>query len=31
VYVPAPLCFGLMMLESLRQLLRGPKAKESAA
>jgi TRAP-type C4-dicarboxylate transport system permease small subunit len=31
VYVPAPLCFGLMVLESLRQLLRGPKAKEPAA
>jgi len=26
VYVPAPICFGLMMLESLRQLLRGPRA-----
>jgi TRAP-type transport system small permease protein len=31
VYVPAPLCFGLMTLESLRQLLRGPKAKEAQA
>ena len=27
VYVPAPLCFGLMALEALRQLLRGPKPK----
>jgi TRAP-type transport system small permease protein len=25
VYVPAPLCFGLMALEALRQLLRGPR------
>ena len=25
VYVPAPLCFGLMALESLRQLLHGPR------
>ena len=28
VYVPAPLCFGLMALESLRQLLRGPRVAE---
>ena len=27
VYVPAPLCFALMGIESLRQLLRGPRAK----
>ena len=25
VYVPAPLCFGLLALEAARQLLRGPK------
>lgn len=31
VYVPAPLCFGLMALESLHQLLRGPKSKAVAA
>lgn len=27
VYVPAPLCFGLMAAEALRQLLRGPRPK----
>lgn len=28
VYVPAPLCFGLMMLESARQLRAGPRPKD---
>jgi TRAP-type C4-dicarboxylate transport system permease small subunit len=31
VYVPAPVCFGLMAIEALRQLLRGPRAKVVAA
>jgi TRAP-type C4-dicarboxylate transport system permease small subunit len=31
VYVPAPLCFGMMAVESLRQLLHGPKKKAGHA
>ena len=31
VYVPAPLCFGLTMVEAARQLVRGPKARGSTA
>jgi TRAP-type C4-dicarboxylate transport system permease small subunit len=31
VYVPAPLCFGLMAIESLRQLLRGPNTAKATA
>ena len=31
VYVPAPLCFGLIAVEALRQLLRGPKPKAVTA
>ena len=31
VYVPAPLCFGLMALEAVRQLLRGPRPKQAQA